>query len=209
MREFLYTLFPREKPKFHEISTYLISFSFCWLFIFHPELRQGLYIFFSGFGTFSIFFLTLGLIVVGGLLLSLAHPFIQRKKSPLEKAIMVWFIMGLSGVASFFVGVETLPSRASGVMILPVWNIIVSIMLLIQMGRQKYDLSNKEASLEEVIGTTLILIIILALADLYLRLSWAMTISISIFYATTTLFIFDWIINYFDLQLPNFMNEED
>lgn len=161
----------------------------------------------SGFGSFSPLFITLGLIVIGGLLLSLIHPFLQRKKSQFEKVLMVRFVMGLSGVVSFLVGVETFPSRSSFMMILPIWNIIMSITLLIQMGRQKYDLSDHDASPGEIIVTTIVLIAILLLADFYLRFSWAMTISICIFYATTILFFYDWIMNHFDLRLPRSINK--
>ncbi len=193
------------KPRFHEISTYLIALSFCWLFIFHPELRQGYYLLFTGFETMSPFFLALGLIVTAGLLLSLIHAFTKRKKLAFEKAIMGWSILGISSVASFLVGTEMLPSRSSIMTILVTWNILMSIMLLMQMGSQKYEISDDEASFAEVIVTTVILVVILSVSDLYLRLSWAMTLSICIFYSTLIVFITTWVIHYFDLQIPDLL----
>jgi hypothetical protein len=86
MDEFRNTISQELKPRFHELSMYLIALSFCWLFLFHPELRRGFFIFFSGFGSMSPFFVALGFIVTAGLLLSLVHVFINRKKSALEKA---------------------------------------------------------------------------------------------------------------------------
>lgn len=193
------------KPRFHEISTYLIALSFCWLFIFHPELRQGYYLLFTGFETMSPFFLALGLIVTAGLLLSLIHAFTKRKKLAFEKAIMGWSILGISSVASFLVGTEMLPSRSSIMTILVTWNILMSIVLLMQMGSQKYEISDDEASFAEVIVTTVILVVILLVSDLYLRLSWAMTLSICIFYSTLIVFITTWVIHYFDLQIPDLL----
>ncbi|NOT06253.1 MAG: hypothetical protein HOP27_16800 [Anaerolineales bacterium] len=203
MNEFWNSLSQQMKPRFHEISMYLIALSFCWLFLFHPELRLGYFIFFSGFESMSPFFVTLGLIVTGGLLLSLIHVFIKRKKLAFEKAIMGWSVLGISGVSSFLVGVEMLPSRSSIMMILVTWNILTSILLLLQMGMQKYDISDDDASFVEVIVTTVILVIILLLSDLYLHLSWAVTLSICIFYSTFIVFITTWVVYYFDLQLPD------
>lgn len=71
------------------------------------------------------------------------------------------------------------------------------------MGMQKYDISDDDASFVEVIVTTVILVIILLLSDLYLHLSWAVTLSICIFYSTFIVFITTWVVYYFDLQLPD------
>lgn len=201
IREFWDILSRQMKPRFHEISAYLIAFSLYWLFVFHSEIRQSFFIIFSGFGTMSPFFIILGLIVIAGLLISLFHGFTHRKKSPFEKAIMGWFVMGTSGVASFFVGTEMLPSRWSIMMILPIWNILNSALMLFQMGFQKYDVSDEDASTMEVFAATVVLVVILIISSLILHLSWAMTLSICIFYST----IIPWLANYFDLQLPAFM----
>ena len=205
MSEFRNTFSQQMKPRFHEISMYLIALSFCWLFVFHPELRRGFYMFFSGFESMSPFFIALGLIVTGGLLLSLIHAFIKRKKLALEKAIMGWSVLGISGVTSFLAGVEMLPSRSSIMMILVAWNILMSVSLLLQMGMQRYDISDDDASFLEVFITTLILVVILLFADLHLHLSWPLTLSICIFYSTFIVFITTWIVSYFDLQIPDIL----
>ena len=203
MNEFWNTFSQQLKPRFHEITMYLIALSFCWLLFFHPELRFGYYMFFTGFESMSPLFITLGLVVTGGLLLSLIHVFIKRKKLALEKTIMGWSVLGLSGVTSFFVGTEILTSRSSTMAIFVTWNILMSVLILFQMGMQKYDVSDENASFMEVFITTAVLIVILFLADLYLHLSWAVTLSLCIFYSTFIVFITTWAISYFDLQLPD------
>jgi hypothetical protein len=202
MREFWNSLSQQMKPRFQEITTYLIALSFCWLFLFHPELRRGFYMLFTGFESMSPFFLALGLIVTAGLLLSLIHAFIKRKKLALERAIMGWSVLGISGVTSFFVGVEMLPSRSSIALVMVAWNILMGILLLLQMGMQKYDISDENASFAEVIATTVVLVAVLLISDLYFRFSWAVTLSICIFYATSIVFVITWVISYFDLQIP-------
>lgn len=203
MKEYWNILTQQMKPRFHETSTYLIALSFCWLFVFHPELRQGFFLFFSGFESMSPFFIALGLIVTAGLLLSLIHAFIKRKKLAFEKAIMGWSILAISSAASFLAGVEMLPSRSSAMMILVTWNILMSVLMLFQMGMQKYDISDDEATFIEVAATTVVLMVILLLSDLHLHLSWVITLSICIFYSTFIVFITTWVISFFDLQIPD------
>ena len=207
MNEFWNTLSQQLKPRFHEITLYLIALAFCWLLYFHPELRFGYFMFITGFESMSPIFVILGLVVTGGLLLSLIHVFIKRKKFALEKAIMGWSVLGLSGVTSFFVGTEMLTSRSSIMVSLVTWNILMSVLLLFQMGMQKYVISDENASFMEVFITTVILFAILYSADLFLHLSWATTLSICIFYSTFIVFITTWNINYFGLQLPNALKQ--
>ena len=207
MNEFWNALSQQLKPRFHEITLYLIALAFCWLLYFHPEPRFGYFMFITGFESMSPIFVVSGLVVTGGLLLSLIHVFIKRKKYALEKAIMGWSVLGLSGATSFFVGTEMLTSRSSIMVSLVIWNILMSVLLLFQMGMQKYVISDENASFMEVFITTVILFAILYSADLFLHLSWATTLSICIFYSTFIVFITTWTINYFGLQLPNALKQ--
>jgi hypothetical protein len=202
MRELLNILSQQMKPRFHEISAYLIALTCCWLFLSQAKLRQALLIIFSGFGTMSPYFIILGLVVLLGLALSLGHAFIRRKKSAFEKYLMGWFVMGVSGMASFAVGLEMLPARSSIMLILPVWNILAGLLMLFQMGFQKYAIADEDASPVEVFGATIILVLIFFWADFGFHLSWAMTLSICIFFATTVVFLATWIIDYFSIQFP-------
>jgi len=91
------------------------------------------------------------------------------------------------------------------VLVMVAWNILMSILLLLQMGAQKFEVSDDDASISEVIATTVTLVIILLISDLYFRLSWAVTLSICIFYSTSVAMIITWAINYFDSQIPDVM----
>lgn len=203
MREFFVLLARQLKPKFHELSAYLIAFTCCWLFVFHTQLRQALLMIFSGFGSLSPYFILVGLLLTLGVLFSLVNAFIQRKKSSYEKYLMGWFVMGVSSLASFAVGVEMLPLRASPMLILPVWNMLIGVLMLFQMGFQKYDVGDEDASPQAVWATTAILLVILFLADWGLQLSWAVILSLCIFYATTVVFVVSWFIRYFRIQLTD------
>jgi len=207
MNEFWNALSEQMKPRFHEITLYLIALAFCWLLYFHPELRFGYFMLFTGFESMSPIFVVPGLVVTGGLLLSLIHVFIKRKKLAFEKVIMGWSILGLCSVASFLAGTEMLTSRSSIMVILFLWNILMSILIMLQMGIQKYVVSDENASFIEVFITTVILFVILYSADLYLHLSWTTTFSLCIFYSTFIVFITTLTVNYFGLQIPNTLKQ--
>lgn len=189
MREYWNTVSQQMKPRLHEISSYLMALSFCWLLVFHPEFRRGLFMFFSGFGSMSPVFIALGLIVTGGLLLSLIHVFIRRKKSTKEKFLIGWFVLGICSVVSFALASEMLLARSPVAIIFPAWNIVLSVLLLWQMTASKYDLLDEDATLRDVLVSTVILMVLLSGADLYLHLSWAMTFSLCIFYSNSIVFV--------------------
>ena len=190
------------KPRVHEISAYLIALSFCWLLAFHREFRQGFLMFVTGFYSMSPFFVALGLIMIGGLCLSIFHVFTKRKKSVIEKFLMGWFIFGTSSIVSFALGSEMLLSRSPTLIIFPIWNIIMSIVLLVQMAANKYILLDEDASLAEVIVATVFLLAILIFSDRFIHFSWAMTLSFCIFYSTTIVFLIPWIIKRIGVKIP-------
>jgi hypothetical protein len=195
MREFWNTIVQQMKPKFHEISAFLIALAFCWMLAFHPEFRQGYIVFLTGNWSLSPYFITLGLIMTVGLILSLFHVFVQRKKSAIEKFLIGWFVLGTSIIASFVSGGEMLEARSSVVLIFPVWNIIMSVVLLAQMGAQKYEIMDDNASFVDTIITTVILIGLLLVSDSFLHLSWSVTLSVCIFFSTSIVFITTWAIH--------------
>ncbi len=199
MREFWDAFSQQMTPRFHEISAYSIAFSCCWLLASHADLREGALIF---VGSLGIVFTAVGLVVTAGLVLSLVHVFTKSKKSAVEKAVMGWFILGVSGVASFFVGAQMLPGRSSLTILLAAWNIVMSVLMLTQMAMQKYDIGDEDASLLEVCITTLILVILLLLADVDLHLSWPLTLSLCIFYSTSIVFVATWLADRLGLRLP-------
>ncbi len=170
-QEFWTSFKDQMKPKFDEVSAYLIASSFCWLFFFHSELRRGLYNFFSGFEYFSPAFIAFGFLLAAGLFLSLFHVFFKRKKSAPEKFLMGWFLMCTSIMASFFLGSEMLSTQTWAGMLLPIWNFLMSVIFLIQMGTHQYDISDEDAPISKVVVTTVLLLIILLFFDLYLQLS--------------------------------------
>jgi hypothetical protein len=198
MHEYWNNLSRNIKPLFHELSAYLVALALGCLFVYHSELRQGLYQFFVGFGPL---FILLGLFLAGGWLLSLVHVFIRRRRSAIEKMLIGYFLLTTSAVASFFMASEMLPSSPT-LVILPVWNILMSLLLLIQMVAGNYSLSDDDASFRGVLLTTAVLAAILWAADSLLQLSLATTLSICIFFATSIVYLPARIARIFNARLP-------
>ena len=202
MRDYLNNIREQMKPKYHEITAYLTALTCAVLFVVNPEFRQFYFEILSGAGAAkaSLAFMTLGLIATIGFFYSFLHIFIKRKKSVLEKTCMGMFIMGANGMAGVLTGIEMLPSRWSPIALIPIWNILIGMILLYQIGLSKFEITDENASPTEVVGASIILFIVFAIIGFRTRLTWAMTFSICLFYSSTIFFLINWIIYYFRLR---------
>jgi len=197
MREYWNTLREQLKPKYHELTAYLMAVTCTLLFIFQPEFRKMYFKFLSATEFPTLWGLTI--LATLGLLLSFIQVFLRRKKSWFEKMCMGVFILGVNGFAGIAAGLEMLPSRESIVAVIPLFNIPMGIILLYQIGLQKFDVTDDDATIREVIFTSIILLIVFAVASFGFHLTWAMTFSVCIF-CSSVLFLFIWMINYFHFQ---------
>jgi len=202
MREFIDNIRQQMKPKYHELTTYLTALACAILFFVYPEFRAIYFEILSGAGAdrASLAIMALGVIASIGFFLSFLHVFIKRKKSWFEKMCMGAFIMGANGFAGIVAGVEMLPSRSSILVIIPVWNILMGIILLYEMGLSKFDITDENASPLQVLGASITLFVVFGLVDFGFHLTWAMALSICLFYSSTIVFFVTWIINYVRYQ---------
>jgi hypothetical protein len=199
MRELLNNIFEQVKPKYDEITAYLTALTCVVLFVGSPEFRQIYFEILSGAGAAraSIAFMALGLIATIGFFLSFVHVFIRGKKSPFEKMCIGAFIMGTNGFAGIMAGMEMLPSRWSILVIIPIWNILMGVLLLYQLGLNTFTVSDQDTSWVEILVASITLLIVFAITDFGFRLSWAIAFSICVFYSSTVFFFFTRAFNYF------------
>ena len=202
MREYVKNIREQMKPKYHELTAYLTALTCAVLFLFHPEFRAFYFEILSGAGAdrASIAFMALGLIATIGFFLSFIHVFIKRKKSWFDKTCIGAFIMGANGFAGIVAGVEMLPSQWSILTIIPFWNILMGVILLYQLGLSKFDISDENASLLQVVGASITLFIVFGIVDFGFHLSWAMALSICLLYSSTLFLFASWMIDYFRYQ---------
>jgi hypothetical protein len=199
MHEYLNNIREQMKPKYHELTAYLTALTCAVLFVMHSEFRQVYFEIISGAGAdnrASFSFMALGLLATIGFFLSFIHVFIKRKKSVFEKACMGIFIMGANGMAGIMAGIEMIPLRWSIVAIIPAWNIFMGAILLYQIGLAKFDVTDENTSLFEVLIASFTMLIVFVVVDFGFRLKWAMAFSICMFYSSTILFFITWMINF-------------
>jgi hypothetical protein len=187
------------KPKYNELTTYIIALTCFVLFIFHPEFRQiyGEILLGSDAGKASLSLIALGFIGLFGFILSFVHVFVERPKSYIEKMCMGAFAMGANGLAGIAAGIEMLPAQQSILLILPVWNILMGLVSLYQIGLVKDPITDENASFWEVLVASITLLIVFAVAEFGFHFSWAMTFSLCMVYSSIITFFITWIISYF------------
>ena len=152
MKETLNRIFGWMKPKYNELTTYLAALTCLILLFAHEDFRQTYADILSGGGAYEEAFMTFvifGLVATVGFFLSVFHIFTERKKSYFEKTCMGIFVMGANGLAGIFAGIEMLPLRWSLLALFPVWNILMGIILLYQIGLEKFDVTDENVSLWE------------------------------------------------------------
>jgi hypothetical protein len=190
-------LFGLSKPIYNELSAYLTALTCLILFFSHPNFRQEIHTLLDGsqsikdtIGSFLI-----GLIAISGLSLSIFHVFSRREKSYVEKICMGIFAITANAIAAIEAGIEQLNSGDYILILFPLWNIIIGLIMLIQLRMGKYEITDENASLVEVAGISLVLLVVFALTYFTLNLSWAMTFSICMFYSSSIYFLVTWVIN--------------
>lgn len=179
------------KPKYHELTAYLTALTCAFMFIIHPEFRQIYFELLNGADAGrampGIMFLTL--IATLGFFFSLGEVFLKRKKRELEKISMGAFFLGANAFAGIAAGIEMLPSQWSWAVIIPLLNILMGVVLVYQIGLQKFDISDENASLKDVVIASLSLLGVFAITNYGFGLTWTATFSICMLYSSTILFL--------------------
>lgn len=196
-RRFLAWFFPTP----NELTAFLTAFV-CLLLIFsYPEFLD----FFTSDmdkldGKTTQTVIILGIAALLGFFLSFYHVFTTRPKSYFEKVLLSIFALGANGIAGVVAGFEILPVSWSIWAIFPIWNIVMGYSTLYQLGLDENLITDENVSLLEVFIASIVLLFVFFLAYFRLHLSWALTFSICMFYASLITPLLDWAIHYFLLQ---------
>jgi hypothetical protein len=187
------------KPKYNELATYLTALTCIVLFFTHSDFRLVYWEILSGAEAdkASIAFTALGIMAFIGFVFSVIHVFTERKKSDFEKTCMTVFVMGANGLAGVAAGIELMPLRWSIWVLFPVWNIIMGVMLLYQIGFTDNVITDDNAAPLDVVIASIAFIFVFAIANFWFRLSWAMAFSFCMFFSLASTYGFSWMMNNF------------
>lgn len=197
LRHFLAWLFPTP----NELTAFLTAFICLLLMFSYPEFSD----FLSGNleqapRKAELWVILMGLGATLGFFLSFYHVFSARPKSYFEKVLLSLFTLGANGIAGVVAGFEILPVSWSIWAIFPIWNIVMGYSTLYQLGLDKTLITDENMSLLEVFIASIVLLFVFFLAYFRLHLSWALTFSICMFYASLVTPLLKWAIHYFFLQ---------
>ncbi len=196
MRHFLQKIFGWLKPQYHELVTYQSTIACIVLLLAYPELRLT-YKQIIHEKVIGDWIVLMSVLAVLGMFFSIWHVFTARKKLLWEKQWMGAFAMSANGLAGIAAGVEIFPTRWSFMALFPIWNILVGMILLYQMGFAENVVTDENASLLEVGIATVSLLVIFAIAKYGFHLTWAATFSVCMVYSSIITFVTSWFTNQF------------
>lgn len=173
-------------PEYSELSLFVMSFSCLLFFLTDIEFFKTLHFKISEnqFGIFIIY-----LIVFAGILLSFYHAFSKRKKTSIEKDIMLLFAAFLNGFTGLWAGAYFLGQAKGIFLVFPTLNILSGYILLGSIrktsgGIDESRISDTNVKFIEVIISSLIAAGIFLMSKYYFHQVWAVTLSLCIVYAT-------------------------
>jgi hypothetical protein len=200
-------------PTFSELTLFMMGVAFVLVFLSTESLRSGIFKIFDSPGHDPRIVMLL-VFFVAGLVLSLYHVFAEREKTRIEKYAMlffavianafcgIWASWHILGLTAGEYGIYSLPDIISGTidgmdgsggvsrifLILPIWNIINCLLLLISLRAgwiNDRNISDEKANRFEVLFGFLITVVLFLVCRFGFKLYWAITFSICVIYATS------------------------
>ena len=172
-------------PHYDELSLYLMSYVMVLFFLVNnPPTNWFFYV--TTFKAEDILLVLMFLPNMAGMFLSLYHAFSERKKTLIEKNIMLLYAVLLCGFSGIWGGTYMLVHSPNLLLVFPVWNILCGGILLsaLRYGEITEDnISDDDVSLHQVLKSTIIITLLFTVTYIVAKLNWATTLSICIVWA--------------------------
>jgi DNA-directed RNA polymerase subunit RPC12/RpoP len=174
-------------PVYDEMSLFLMSMTLILLYAvnepFQEQIRKW-----AAICPHSYVFIAAAILITG-MGLSIYNVFTTREKTDTEKWIMLFFAVLTNAGTGIISGWYVLSSSSirDWLIIFPVWNIINGVLLIVMLFKiiDKECVSDRDASLKEVVIGLIAVLIVFILCNYVLKLHWAVTLSICIIYTTS------------------------
>ena len=194
-RGWLYRLFV---PSFDEASLYVMGLAVLLVFFTYPEAQAALAKLLRGGSAWdSVRIFVLFILVVTGILVSLANAFVDREKSRAEKIMILIAGVSITAGTGIAAGAHEL-ARGSGLtMIFPAWNVFNGVVLLFLVrvkvvNEQAVD--DRDAKLWAVGLGTAVCVGGWAICRYVAHLGWGVTASSLVFYGTNLNSLVAWLV---------------
>ncbi len=173
-------------PNYNELSLFLMAAIFAILYFTSSRLQDDLIAFTMRLDIWRRY-IYVGLFMLA-MFLCLYHVFTPRKKTDIEKAIMLLFAITINAATGFIAGFYMIKECQGWLLIFPAWNIINSILIIIMQYVNLFDenqISDRDATIPQVILGLIATLIIFYICNNVFKLHWAVTYSICIIYTTS------------------------
>ena len=192
------------KPRFNELASFQLAIICIVSLSAYPDLRLALGKVLQDTTGVGAWALAMGLIMFIGLALSVLHVFVSWKKTAWEKSFMGAFALAIFGLGGIAAGIEMLPAKWSVLTILTIWNIVYGVILFYKIGFAEITLIDDENALWlEVVIATVLLLLVFAVADYVLHLSWAFTVSMCLTFVSAATTPIIWAVQRFNSLAMN------
>jgi len=173
-------------PNYDELSLFLMAAAFILLYFTNSKMQTDIRGFLTGLDIWRRYiYITLFLVAM---LLCIYHVFTSRKKTDLEKGIMMLFAVTINAATSIIAGIHMIKGSPSWLLIFPIWNIINGVLLVLMLRFNIIDencISDRDATITQAIFGLASVFIIFILCSYVFDLYWAITFSICIVYTTS------------------------
>ncbi len=173
-------------PQYDEVALFAMSLT-CALLIITTALSGNLNIQINLERGVDPRIIAASFVFLSGLLLSMYHAFTDRPKTTLEKSFMLFFAVLLNSFSGIMAGMYELAAVSGWLVIFPVLNIGSSVLMVFMFRRgilSEANISDKHASRNQFVLTTVAVLILFAICRYALSLIWMETLSICVAYST-------------------------
>ena len=174
-------------PHYEELSLFLMSYTLVLLILVHkPPWTWTLTSIKFKFD--NIFYLVMIVGFLSGMFLCLFHGFSNRKKTLIEKKVMVFFAAILNGFSGIWGGTYILVNPVGwGLSLFPLWNITNGFILLVLLRGGSIDegcVDDDNVPVKRVLFSMIIVTGIFLICHYYFNLVWAINFSICMTWST-------------------------
>jgi len=173
-------------PNYDELSLFLMAGVFVLLYFTNIKLQDDINAFLTRLDIWRRY-IYLAIFMLG-LFLCLYHVFTKRRKTEVEKGIMLLFAVSINAATGFIAGIYMFRECPGWLFIFPAWNIINSVLLIAMQYINLFDedkISDRDATKFQIILGMIAILIIYFICNNVFSLHWAITYSICIIYTTS------------------------
>jgi hypothetical protein len=173
-------------PNYDELSLFLMAVVFITLYLTNGKMQEDITRFLMRLDIWRRV-IYIGLFSLG-MLLCLYHVFTSRKKTDIEKSIMLIFAITVNAATGVIAGLYMLKESPGWLLIFPIWNILNSAVIILMQYFNFFDetqISDRDATKTQVVIGLIAIFIIFYICNNVFNLHWAITYSICIIYTTS------------------------